>query len=95
VWDYRGRTPAGIPDVETVTLRTTSGLIAADAKREAEGMDVLDDEDAAMARRLALEGALLAATKPRLRLQLIEPRPREKRRRDDGGATRAEMRGDD
>ena len=95
VWDYRGRTPAGVPDVETVTLRTTSGLIAADAKREAEGMEALDDEEAAMARRLALEGAMLAATKPRLRLELVETRSREKRRRDDEGATRAETRGDD
>ena len=95
VWDYRGRTPAGVPDVETVTLRTTSGLIAADAKREAEGMEALDDEEAAMARRLALEGAMLAATKPRLRLELVETRSREKRRRDDEGATRAETRGHD
>ena len=58
-------------------------------------MEALDDEEAAMARRLALEGAMLAATKPRLRLELVETRSREKRRRDDEGATRAETRGDD
>ena len=69
VWDYRGGAANAVADVRTVRLRATSATIARDAEIEANAMEALEDEDAATMRRLRLEGALLAATKPALRLE--------------------------